>query len=92
MVRTGSERQARRWGVAMPGIVQSDAVSTFAGRRGQGRQARAPGYRSLFLSGVPTHHRAMDATLPDILLEEVRVRPFEVTTLPARQVHRPFDR
>jgi hypothetical protein len=29
----------------------------------------------------------MDATLPDICSEEVRVLLFEVTTLPARQGH-----
>jgi hypothetical protein len=52
MVTSGSEWQARRWGVAMPGIVQSEAISTFKGSRQQGRQARARSYRVLFLSGV----------------------------------------
>jgi hypothetical protein len=34
----------------------------------------------------------MDASLPDISSEEDRVRLFCVTTLTAREVHRPLDR
>jgi hypothetical protein len=54
MVTSGSEWQPWRWCVAMPGIVQADAVSTFTGRRGEGRQARAPDYRiPAFVRGLP---------------------------------------
>jgi hypothetical protein len=34
----------------------------------------------------------MDATLPGISSEDVRVRPFLATTLAAREAHRTFDR
>jgi hypothetical protein len=34
----------------------------------------------------------MDATLPEVSSEEVRVRPFQATTLLVRDVHRLFDR
>jgi hypothetical protein len=52
VVTSGSEWQAWLRGIAMPGIVQFEAIWTSTGRRRQDRQARAPSCRVLFLSGV----------------------------------------
>jgi hypothetical protein len=70
----------------------AQVTATSTGRRSKGRQARAPCSRALFLSGVFHASPRYDGTLPDISSEEGRVRPFQATTLPAREVHRPFNR